>query len=141
MSSIKKTFIIILTVIVVSGIAFNLTDRFGLNESNILYEIDFYAVYLKNEGVVKISFEDKSNNTEYAILEILGMDVTYQQEYFFDGESSFIEKMNLKKIPKYGWQTTPVTLEIQHNKFGKIGLKTEIHEPDQPRPKIIVEEK
>ena len=49
--------------------------------------------------------------------------------------------MYLETIPKYGWKTTPVTLEIQHSEFGKIGLKTEIHELDQSKPKIIVEEK
>ena len=42
---------------------------------------------------------------------------------------------------KYGWNTTPVTLEIQHSEFGNIGLKTEIYHPDEPKPKIIVEQK
>ena len=69
------------------------------------------------------------------------MDVTYHEEYVFDGDHGFIEKMNLEKIPKYGWETTPVTLEINHSQFGKIGLKTEIYEQGDSIPKIIVEQK
>ena len=69
------------------------------------------------------------------------MDVTYHKEYLFDGKSIFAEEMYLETIPKYGWKTTRVTLEIQHSEFGKIGLKTEIHELDQSKPQIIVEEK
>ena len=69
------------------------------------------------------------------------MDVTYHQEYKFDSNSAFIENMYIEKIPKYGWKTTPVTLEIQHSEFGKIGLKTEISEPNQETPIIIVEKK
>ena len=110
-------------------------------ESYILDEIDFDAIYLENKQAVQISFIDKSNKTQFAVLEVLGMDVTYHKEYLFDGKSIFTEEMYLETIPKYGWKTTPVTLEIQHSEFGKIGLKTEIYELDQPKPKIIVEEK
>ena len=53
----------------------------------------------------------------------------------------FVEQMYLKEVPKYGWKTIPVTLEINHSEFGKVGLKTEIYEPEQFKPKIIVEQK
>jgi|TARA_B110000014_G_scaffold157452_1_gene110682 hypothetical protein len=105
----------------------------------ILEKIEFDAVFLEDEHVVQIYFEDKSNNTKSAVLEILGMDVTYHQEYKFDSNSAFIENMYIEKIPKYGWKTTPVTLEIQHSQFGNIGLKTEIHEPSEAKPRIIIE--
>ena len=141
MSSIKKTTGIIIVAIVIAGIAFSVTDQFNSDDSIILDQIEFDAVYLENENIVQISFEDESNNTKSAILEILGMDVTYHKEYVFDGESGFIEKMYLEEIPKYGWKTTPVTLEINHSKFGKIGLKTEIHGPNEPSPETIVEKK
>ena len=107
----------------------------------ILEEIEFDAIYLENDQVVKISFKDTSNNTKSAILEILGMDVTYHQEYTFENGSDFVEQMYLKEVPKYGWKTIPVTLEINHSEFGKVGLKTEIYEPEQFKPKIIVEQK
>ena len=90
--------------------------------------------------MVQISFHDKSNETESVVLEILGMDVTYHKEYEFDNDSEFVENMYLKEIPKYGWKTTPVILEIQHSKFGTIGLKTEVYELGDLKPKIIIEQ-
>ena len=141
MSSIKKTSIVITVAIIVAGIAFSLSDQINTKESHILDQIEFDAVYLESEQTVEILFIDKSNKTQFAVLEILGMDVTYHKEYLFDEKSIFTEEMYLEIIPKYGWKTTPVTLEIQHSEFGKIGLKTEIYELDQPKPKIIVEEK
>ena len=141
MSSIKKTSIVITVAIIVAGIAFSLSDQINTKESHILDQIEFDAVYLESEQTVEILFIDKSNKTQFAVLEILGMDVTYHKEYLFDDKSIFTEEMYLEIIPKYGWKTTPVTLEIQHSEFGKIGLKTEIYELDQLKPKIIVEEK
>ena len=141
MSSIKKTSIVITVAIIVAGIAFSLSDQINTKESHILDQIEFDAVYLESEQTVEILFIDKSNKTQFAVLEILGMDVTYHKEYLFDDKSIFTEEMYLEIIPKYGWKTTPVTLEIQHSEFGKIGLKTEIHELDQLKPQIIVEEK
>ncbi len=141
MSSIKKTTSVIITAIIVAGIAFSLTEQFDSDNSVILDQIEFDAVYLESENFIKISFDDKSKNTKSAILEILGMDVTYHKEYIFNDESSFIEMVYLEKIPKYGWETIPVTLEINHSQFGKIGLKTEIYEQGDSIPKIIVEQK
>jgi len=144
--SIKKISIIVGIFIVTSSI-FLISNSTNLNESSlvdnkiILQQIKFDAIYLEDEKIVRILFEDVSNNTESAILEVLGMDVTYHKEYKFDINSSFITEMELEQIPKYGWKTTPVTLEIQHSEFGKIGLKTEIIEPNQTIPMIIVEKK
>ena len=101
----------------------------------------FDAIFLDDEQVVKVTFEDHTGNTKFATLEILGMDVTYHQEYTFENGSDFVEQMYLKEVPKYGWKTIPVTLEINHSEFGKVGLKTEIYEPEQFKPKIIVEQK
>ena len=119
----------------------NFNDNSYTVSEDILKQIEFDAVYLKNDHIVQVSFNDKSNNTKSAILEILGMDVTYHQEYVFSNNSNFIEKMKLEDIPKYGWETTPVTLEIKHSEFGIIGLKTEIYEPGQLKPRVIVEQK
>ena len=116
---------------------FGVAKQFEVEESSILDQLEFDAVYLKDENVVQISFEDKSNNTKSVILEVLGMDVTYHQVYLFDGESEFVENIHLEQIPKYGWKTTPITLEIQHSEFGKIGLKTEIYQMDESKPRII----
>ncbi|MAQ73932.1 MAG: hypothetical protein CMG22_01660 [Candidatus Marinimicrobia bacterium] len=140
MSSIKKTSSIIIIAIIVAGIALGAIDQINSDDSDILEQIEFNAVYLENDSVVQISFHDKSNETESVVLEILGMDVTYHKEYEFDNDSEFVENMYLKEIPKYGWKTTPVILEIQHSKFGTIGLKTEVYELGDLKPKIIVEQ-
>ena len=142
MSKSKFAAVILFLVIVLVIITINnFNDNSYTASEDILKQIEFDAVYLKNDHIVQVSFNDKSNNTKSAILEILGMDVTYHQEYMFTNGSNFVEKMKLKEIPKYGWETTPVTLEIKHSEFGTIGLKTEIYEPEQLKPRVIVEQK
>ena len=142
MSKSKFAAVILFLVIVLVIITINnFNDNSYTASEDILKQIEFDAVYLKNDHIVQVSFNDKSNNTKSAILEILGMDVTYHQEYMFTNGSNFVEKMKLKEIPKYGWETTPVTLEIKHSEFGTIGLKTEIYEPGQLKPRVIVEQK
>ena len=42
----------------------------------------------------------------------------------------------IEKIPKYGWKTTPVTLEITYDE-SVVYMKTEIHEEDQISPTVI----
>jgi len=141
MQPIKKIFSIII-IVIIGVILFSMTNFVVSNDHSVILEqIEFDAVFLEDEHVVEISFEDKTNNTTFAVLEILGMDITYHQEYTFENNSKFVEKMHLKKIPKYGWKTIPVTLEIQHSQFGKIGLKTEIHEPNESKPRVILEQK
>ena len=76
MSSIKKTSSIIIIAIVVAGVALGAIDQINSDDSDILEQIEFNAVYLENDSVVQISFHDKSNETESVVLEILGMDVT-----------------------------------------------------------------
>ena len=81
MSSIKKTSSIIIIAIIVAGIALGAIDQINSDDSDILEQIEFSAVYLENDNVVKISFHDKSNETESGILEVLGMYVTYPVSY------------------------------------------------------------
>ena len=97
MSSIKKTFTVIIATIIVVGFVFGVAKQFEVEESSVLDQLEFDAVYLKDENIVQISFEDKSNNTKSVILEVLGMDVTYHQVYLFDGESGFVE--NIPDLP------------------------------------------
>ena len=138
----RRNFSILITILIIGVIFFSMNNFVSSNERLIILEqIEFNAIYLENDQIVQISFKDTSNNTKSAILEILGMDVTYHEEYLFEYESNFIEEMYLEEVPKYGWETIPVTLEINHSEFGKVGLKTEIYEPEQFKPKIIVEQK
>ena len=81
------------------------------------------AVYYENDGYAEISFQDKSNKTKNVTLEILGMSESFHKEF---ASPIFVEKIQFASAPKYGWQSMPITLLVDHEEFGQIGIKTEI---------------
>jgi hypothetical protein len=87
------------------------------------------AVYFEEEQFVQISFLDKSGKTKTVILEILGMSESFQKSFV---GSEFTEKVPFSSTPAYGWKTNPVTFVVEHEEYGKIGIKTEIHPIDEP---------
>ena len=91
------------------------------------------AVYYES-GHVEVSFFDKSKKTTGVVMEILGMEESFQKE-FTDFE--FIEIVPFPNVPKYGWSIHPVVLEVEHEEFGHVQIKTEIHPLDEPAPPII----
>ena len=95
------------------------------------FQVD--AVYY-DTGHVEISFFDKSQNTTHVVMEILGMDESFQKTF---SDSEFIEIVPFPNEPKYGWAIHPIVLEIDHEELGHIQLKTEIHALDQPLPPVI----
>lgn len=95
------------------------------------FEID--ATYY-DTGYVEISYLDKSEKTNHVVLEILGMDESFQKTI---SGSKFTETILFPDIPTYGWQVHPVTFLIDHQKLGKVSLKTEIHPYGKPAPPII----
>lgn len=106
----------------------------GTDDKDILrqtFQID--AVYY-DSGHVEISFLDKSGQTDLVIMEILGMDETFQKSF---SDSQFIEIVPFPNVPKYGWAIHPIVLEIDHEELGHIQLKTEIHPLGQPIPPVI----
>ena len=96
----------------------------------------FDAVHLKDKNSVLITFVDKTGKSSFAVLEILGMEKTFHKEFELTN-SSFSQLVYLDNVPKYGWKTTPVTLEITYDKFNIVKMKTEIHDENQPSPEII----
>ncbi len=92
------------------------------------------AIYFEEEGNVEISFLDNSGKTQSVVLEILGMAESFQKNYV---GSEFTEKVPFSSVPQYGWKTNPVTLLIEHEELGQVGLKTEIHSKNEPTPPII----
>ena len=96
----------------------------------------FDAVYLNDDNSVLITFSDETGKSSFAILEILGMEKTFHKEFKIVN-SSFSQLVPLDTIPKYGWKTIPVILEITYNGFNMVKMKTEIHYEDQTPPKII----
>ena len=91
------------------------------------------AIYY-DAGYVEISYLDKSDKTTSVVLEILGMEITFQKSFT---DSEFIEIIEFSNKPKYGWSIHPIVLEVEHEEFGHIQIKTEIHELDTTIPNTI----
>ena len=104
----------------------------GLNHNDCMIFVD--AVYEPENNIVKITYSDNSKMTSLVILEILGMEETFHKEFL---QQSFVEIVQFDSAPKYGWATMPVTFFLEHEELGFIGLKTEIHPYDEPKPKVI----
>ena len=127
-----KNFLIILiaTISVSTVIILN-----PFSENNDFSNFKFDAVYLKDSTSVLITFSDTNGKSSFAVLEILGMEDTFHEEFeIYD--SKFTKLIQLDKIPKYGWKTTPVTLEITYDE-SVVYMKTEIHNEDQISPIVI----
>jgi len=122
------------SIIVIIAIVFTATSNSTLDESTISKTIFVDAVYEPESEIVKITYNDNSKKTNLATLEILGMEETFHKEF---SQSSFIEIVQINSEPKYGWSTIPVVFSINHDEFGEIGLKTEIYEQGELKPRII----
>ena len=120
--------------IIILIIVFTASSDSGLDESVISQTIFVDAVYKPENNVVSITYTDNSNMTKLVTLEILGMEKTFHKEF---SQQSFIETVQINSIPQYGWATMPVTFTLDHEKFGKVGLKTEIHLSEEMKPKVI----
>ena len=130
-----KKIIPVISVVLISVLA----GIFFLESSSIdreLYSNTFTvsAIYFQEQGYAEISFLDNSGKTQSTVLEILGMEESFQKN--FQGPE-FVERVPFSSVPQYGWKTNPVTLVIEHAEFGTIGIKTEIHSPNEPVPQII----
>ena len=122
------------SIIAIAAIVISVTSDSALDESIISQTIFVDAIYDPKNKIVKIMYNDNSKKTNLATLEILGMEKTFQKEF---SQSSFVETVKINSEPKYGWSTTPVVFSINHDEFGKIGLKTEIYEYGESKPRII----
>lgn len=106
----------------------------GNDDKEILRETFQVEAIYYDSGYVEISYLDKSEETNSVVLEILGMEESFQKTI---SESEFIEIVPFANPPKYGWPVHPVVLDIDHQELGKIQLKTEIHPLDEPKPPVI----
>ena len=129
----KKIIAVALTIAIIA-IVLSSTSNSSLDESTISQTIFVDAVYESKSSIVKITYNDNSEKTNLVTLEILGMEETFHREY---AQSSFVETVQINSEPKYGWSTTPVVFSINHDEFGKIGIKTEIYEQGESKPRII----
>ena len=122
------------SIIAIAAIVISVTSDSALDESTISQIIFVDAVYEPKNKIVRITYNDNSEMTNLITLEILGMEKTFHKEF---SQSSFVETIKINSEPKYGWATTPIVFSINHDQFGKIGLKTEIYEQGELKPRII----
>jgi len=122
------------SIIAIAAIVISITSDSALDESTISQTIFVDAVYEPKNKIVRITYNDNSEMTNLITLEVLGMEKTFHKEF---SQSSFVETIEINSEPKYGWSTTPVVFSINHDEFGKIGLKTEIYEQGESKPRII----
>jgi len=106
----------------------------GTDDKDVLRQtFQIEAVYY-DSGHVEISYFDKSGKTNSVVMEILGMEESFQKTF---SDSEFIEIVPFPNLPKYGWPVHPIILEIDHKELGHIQLKTEIHSLDESIPPVI----
>ena len=130
----NRKIIAVASIIAITAIVLSATSNSALDESTISQTIFVDTVYDPKNKIVKITYNDDSKKTNLVTLEILGMEETFHKEFT---RSSFVETVQINSKPKYGWSTTPVVFSINHVEFGKIGLKTEIYEQGESKPRII----
>jgi len=130
----NRKIIAVASIIAIAAIVISITSDSALDESTISQAIFVDAVYEPKNKIVRITYNDNSEMTNLITLEILGMEKTFHKEFL---QSSFVETIKINSEPKYGWSTTPVVFSINHDEFGKIGLKTEIYEQGELKPRII----
>jgi hypothetical protein len=123
-----------ISLVIITVLAIVFLAGAGTGDKDILRQtFQIEAVYY-DSGHVEISYFDKSDKTNSVVMEILGMEKTFQKTF---SDSEFIEIVPFSNEPKYGWAIHPVVLEIEHEEFGHIQLKTEIHPLDEPAPSVI----
>ena len=123
-------------VILIATISVSVVILLNSNYENEDFDnFTFDAVYLKDSNSILITFDDTNQKSSFAILEILGMEKTFHEEFTIS-DSKFSKLIPIDNIPKYGWKTTPVTLEITYDE-SVVYMKTEIHEEDQISPTVI----
>ena len=130
----NKKIIATISIIALPVIILSISSNSTLDESLISQTIFVDTVYESKNNLVKITYNDNSEKTNLVILEILGMEQTFHKEF---SQNSFVEIIQINSEPKYGWSTMPVVFSINHDEFGKIGLKTEIYQKDESKPRII----
>ena len=130
----NKKIIAVASIIAIIAVVLSVTSNSALDEPTISQTIFVDAVYEPENKIVKITYNDNSKKTNLTTLEILGMEETFHKEF---SQSSFVETVQINSEPKYGWSTIPVVFSINHDEFGDIGLKTEIYEQGESKPRII----
>jgi len=133
-----------ITLVIVTVLAILFLTGTGNDDKEILKStFSIEAVYFdesnnddldSGDGYIQITFKDKSEKTNAVVLEVLGMEKSFQKTFV---DSEFVEIILFPTTPKYGWEIHPVTLLIDHEELGTVSIKTEIRPYGEPTAPII----
>jgi len=122
----------VIVITVLAGLFFYDSGSVDKELFNRTFSVD--AVYLDSEDVIEISFVDNTQKTDTIILEVLGLQPSFQKTY---SGSSFTERIPFVPPDKYGWKIHPVIILAENQDLGLIEIKTEIHEENEPEKPVI----
>jgi len=122
----------IIVITILAGLFFYDSSSVDKELLNRTFSVD--AVYLADEEVIEISFVDNTQKTDTIILEVLGLQPSFQKTY---SGSSFTERIPSVPPDKYGWEIHPVIILAENQDLGLIEIKTEIHEENEPVKPVI----
>ncbi len=122
----------VIVITILAGLFFYDSGSVDKELFNRTFSVD--AVYLADEEVVEISFADNTQKTDTIILEVLGLQPSFQKTY---SGSSFTERIPFVPPDKYGWEIHPVVILVENQDLGLIEIKTEIHEENEPEKPVI----
>lgn len=132
----KKITLAVVFTIIALGIGISVVQNtVNSQKYSGIFHLD--ATFYKEKKYVEINFLDTTQRTKKAVLEIQGMEQSFQKT--FSG-SNFTIQVPFEDVPKYGWKTMPVTLVVEHPEFGKVGVKTDIHNQDEQASRTIFSE-
>src|SRR3970040_683910 len=130
-----RKLILIISIILVSVLAILfLIESYSIDRELFANTFIVDAIYLEEEGYVEISFLDNSGKTKSVVLEILGMPESFQKNFI---GSAFFATVSFSETTKYLCENNTPTFVVEHEEFGKIGIKTEIHTQSEPPAPII----
>jgi len=122
----------VIVITILAGLFFYDSGSVDKELFNRIFSVN--AVYLADEEVVEISFVDNTQKTDTIILEVLGLQPSFQKTY---SGSSFTERISFVPPDKYGWEIHPVVILAENQDLGLIEIKTEIHEENEPEKPVI----
>lgn len=122
----------VIVITILAGLFFYDSSSVDKELLNRTFSVD--AVYLADEEVVEISFADNTQKTDIIILEVLGLQPSFQKTY---SGSSFTERIPFVPPDKFGWEIHPVIILAENQDLGLIEIKTEIHEENEPEKPVI----
>jgi len=122
----------VVVITILAGLFFYDSSSVDKELLNRTFSVD--AVYLADEEVIEISFVDNTQKTDTIILEVLGLQPSFQKTY---SGSSLIERIPSVPPDKYGWEIHPVIILAENRDLGLIEIKTEIHEENEPEKPVI----